>query len=106
VRLGCYVQVTGGSLTGTFGPKARADALRWIGMGLVHFVASDAHNTRGRPLRLQPAYQVVREQFSDGMARALFADNPMAAFEGRELPYVPEVVAAGKPVARKKFWFF
>src|SRR5882724_9931549 len=38
VRLGCFVQVTGGSLTGTFGPKARADALRWIGMGLVHFV--------------------------------------------------------------------
>jgi protein-tyrosine phosphatase len=106
VRLGCFVQVTGGSLTGTFGPKAKADALRWIGMGLVHFVASDAHNTRGRPLRLQPAYEIVREEFDDFKARALFFDNPMAAFEGRELPHVPEVAAEGKPVQRKRFWFF
>jgi protein-tyrosine phosphatase len=107
VRLGCFVQVTGGSLTGTFGPRAKADALRWIGLGLVHFVASDAHNTRGRPLRLQPAYEVVREQFGDLKARALFFDNPMAAFEGRELPHVPEVAPDGKPgQKRKRFWFF
>jgi protein-tyrosine phosphatase len=108
VRLGCFVQVTGGSLTGTFGPKAKADALRWIGMGLVHFVASDAHNTRGRPLRLQPAYEVVRDQFGDAKARALFDENPMAAFEGGELPHVPEVVPEGKPGVgqRKRFWFF
>jgi protein-tyrosine phosphatase len=106
VRLGCYVQVTGGSLTGTFGPKARADALRWIGMGLVHFVASDAHNTRGRPLRLQPAYQVVRDEFGDAKARGLFDENPMAAFEGRELPYVPEVAVDVKAGRRKRFLFF
>jgi protein-tyrosine phosphatase len=106
VRLGCFGQVTAGSLTGTFGPKAQADALRWIGMGLVHFVASDAHNTRGRPLRLQPAYEVVREQFSDVKARALFFDNPMAAFEGRELPYVPEVAPERKSGQRKRLWFF
>jgi hypothetical protein len=30
----------------------------------------------------------------------------MAAFEGRELPYVPEVAAEGKPARRKRFWFF
>jgi protein-tyrosine phosphatase len=106
VRLGCFVQVTGGSLTGTFGPKAREDALGWIGLGMVHLVASDAHNTRGRPLRLQPAYEVVREQFGDAKARALFFDNPLAAFEGRELPHVPEVAPDGKPGQRKRFWLF
>jgi protein-tyrosine phosphatase len=106
VRLGCFVQVTGGSLTGTFGPKAREDALRWISLGVVHLVASDAHNTRGRPLRLQPAYEVVREQFGDAKARALFFDNPLAAFEGRELPHVPEVAPDVQPGQRKRFWFF
>ena len=70
--------------------------------GLVHFVASDAHNTRGRPLRLQPAYEVVREQFGDLKARALFFDNPMAAFEGRELPHVPEVAPDEKAGAEAK----
>ncbi len=59
VRLGCFVQVTAGSLTGVFGPGAQKDALRWLADGLVHLVASDAHNTRGRPLKLQPAFKLV-----------------------------------------------
>src|SRR6266478_4790341 len=62
-RLGCFVQVTAGSLTGTFGPRAQEDSLCWIAQGFVHFVASDAHNTKRRPLRLQPAYDAVAEQF-------------------------------------------
>jgi len=106
IRIGCYGQVTAASLTGTFGPKARASALRWIEQGLIHFVASDAHNTRGRPLKLQPAYEVVCERFGDVKARALFSENPFAAFEGRELPYVPEVAPEDKPKAKKRFLFF
>jgi len=72
----------------------------------VHFVASDAHNVRGRPLKLQPAYDVVREQFGEEMARGLFVDNPLAAFEGRELPYVPEVEDETAQPRRKRFFFF
>jgi hypothetical protein len=49
---------------------------------------------------------VVQERFGDLKARALFVDNPMAAFEGRELPHVPEVAPDGKPNQRKRFWFF
>jgi protein-tyrosine phosphatase len=106
VKLGCYVQVTGGSLTGTFGPKAQEDTLRWIEEGLVHIVASDAHNTRGRPLKLQPAYQVVRERFGEGTARSLFFDNPMAAFSGREMPFVPMITSEGATRKKKRFLFF
>jgi protein-tyrosine phosphatase len=106
VRQGCYAQVTGGSLTGVFGAGAQQDALRWIREGLIHFVASDAHNTRKRPLRLQPAYDVVVDQFGQEKARALFQDNPLAAFEGRELPHVPEVAEELPPPRRKRFFFF
>lgn len=106
VRLGCYVQVTAGSLTGGFGPRAQEDSLCWIAHGLVHIVASDAHNTRRRPLKLQPAYNLVREQFGEAKARALFDDNPLAAFEGRDLPHVPEVADAQKSKTRKRFLFF
>lgn len=106
VRLGCYVQVTAGSLTGGFGPRAQEDSLCWIAQGLVHIVASDAHNTRRRPLKLQPAYNLVREQFGEAKARALFDDNPLAAFEGRDLPHVPEVADAQKSKTRKRFLFF
>jgi len=105
VQQGCFAQVTGAALTGTFGPTCQADALRWIREGLIHFVASDAHNTRTRPLVLQPAYDVVLDQFGESKARALLVENPMAAFEGRELPHVPEVEAETPP-RRKRFFFF
>lgn len=106
VRQGCHAQVTGGSLTGVFGPVAREIALFWIGIGLIHFVSSDAHNTRGRPLKLRPACDVVRKTFSEEKARALFVDNPLAAFEGRALPHVPEVPDDISRRRRKRFFFF
>jgi protein-tyrosine phosphatase len=106
VRQGCFAQVTGSALTGGFGASAQQDAMRWIGAGLIHFVASDAHNTRSRPLRLQPAYNVVVDQFGQEKARALFQDNPFAAFEGRELPHVPELEDDLLPRRRKRFFFF
>jgi len=68
-------------------------------------VASDAHNTRTRPLRLQPAYNVVVDQFGEEKARALFQDNPLAAFEGRQLPHVPEVEDELPLPRRKRFLF-
>jgi len=105
-RLGCCIQVTAGSLTGTFGPRAQEDSLCWIADGLVHIVASDAHNNRRRPLRLQPAYEIVKEQFGEEKARALFVDNPLAAFEGRALPYIPEISADEQTPRRKRFFFF
>jgi protein-tyrosine phosphatase len=106
VRHGCFIQVTAGSITGVFGPGAQKDALRWVADGLVHIVASDAHNTRGRPLKLQPAFDVVRGQFGEDKARALFVENPMAAFEGRDLPHVPELPDEFTPPRRKRFFFF
>ena len=106
VQQGCFAQVTGGALTGMFGSTAQNDALRWIGEGLIHFVASDAHNTRSRPLRLLPAYDAVLNRFGEEKARALFVENPLAAFEGRELPHVPEVETGTPRPRRKRFFFF
>jgi protein-tyrosine phosphatase len=106
VRQGCFAQVTGGALTGGFGAGSKQDALRWIGEGVIHFVASDAHNTRRRPLRLQPAYDVVVDRFGQEKAHALFRDNPLAVFEGRELPHVPEIEDESPPPRRKRFFFF
>jgi protein-tyrosine phosphatase len=106
VRRGCFAQVTGGTLTGVFGPVAQKMATDWIRKGLIHFVASDAHNTRARPLRLQPAYDVILDQFGEEKARALFHENPLAAFEGRELPHIPEVEEETPLPRRKRFFFF
>jgi protein-tyrosine phosphatase len=107
VQIGCFGQVTAGALTGAFGAKSKEDAMRWIGEGLIHIVASDAHNMRWRPLRLRGAYDVVREHFGEEKAQALFVDNPLAVFEGREMPHVPEIaLEERKPLKKKRFLFF
>jgi protein-tyrosine phosphatase len=106
VQKGCFVQVTAGSLAGVFGPLAKERAWEWLTQGLVHFVSSDAHNTTRRPLKLRFAYDAVSSQCGKEKARALFSENPLAAFEGNPLPYVPEVSVSAKIEKRKRFFFF
>ena len=105
IRVGCLAQVTAGSLMGFFGPGAKSDSITWIAQGFVHFVSSDAHNVKSRPLILRPAFDFVCSQFGEETGQALFVDNPLAAFEGRPLPYIPEV-ADERPVKRRKRFFF
>jgi protein-tyrosine phosphatase len=105
IRNGCYGQVTGGSLTGTFGSNSQQTSMNWIARGLVHFVASDAHNLTTRPHQLRAAYEVVQSEFGRAKAQALFVENPLAAFEGRGLPHVPEI-ADGPAKTKKRFRFF
>jgi protein-tyrosine phosphatase len=102
--MGCYTQVTAGSLTGVFGPAAQEDAWTWIRQGLVHFVSSDGHNTARRPVRLQFAFDAVARECGEELARALLVDNPLAALGGEPLPYTPELVT--EPERRKKRFFF
>jgi protein-tyrosine phosphatase len=106
VRLGCYAQVTAGSLSGVFGAGAQADAWTWIDQGLVHFVASDGHNAARRPVKLRFAYDAIAEARGRELAEALIVENPQAAFEGKALPYVPEVAASVDRHKKKRFFFF
>jgi len=54
---------------GKFWTAARQAAIAWITRGLVHFVASDAHNLTSRPHRLRAAYDVVRAEFGEEKQR-------------------------------------
>jgi protein-tyrosine phosphatase len=105
VRLGCFAQITAGSLSGVFGPGAKEDAWSWMTRGLIHFVSSDAHNTARRPLKLRFAYDSVAQQLGEETARALLIENPLAAFNGDPLPYVPEIEEQ-QHRKRKRFLFF
>jgi len=106
VHQGCTAQVTGGALTGAFGRHTQKIAEQWIAQGLIHFVASDAHNLKERPLALRPAYEAVKKRQGEQVARALLVENPLAAFEGRPLPYIPEIQETPTRRRRKRFFFF
>jgi protein-tyrosine phosphatase len=111
LKQGCYVQVTAQSLLGKWGETARKQVEDWLDHNAVHFFASDAHNTTHRPLRLRQAYALVAQRWGESLARSLFRENPLAAFEGRDLPYEPELSSPAERMAqpkrrRKRFIFF
>jgi protein-tyrosine phosphatase len=82
VEMGCYLQVTGQSLVGKFGSKAKEFADKLMDENLVHFVASDAHDTRNRPPDLQEAFRLVHKKYGEKRAELLFVSNPAAALTG------------------------
>ena len=107
VNQGCFVQVTAHSLLGKFGQSAQIAAEKWLEEDAIHFIASDAHNLKSRPLQLKEAFELVARKRGKPVAEALFRENPLAAFEGQPLPYVPEPKeAAAEPPPKKKFLFF
>jgi len=74
--LGCLMQVTAGSITGSFGKSVRRQAERLLDEGRVDVVASDAHNIGGRPPILSRARDAVAERLGDDEANAMVAGRP------------------------------
>jgi protein-tyrosine phosphatase len=86
VEQGCLVQVTALSITGGFGRSAKSAARKLLARGLVHIVASDAHDPANRHPRLDEAYAVVQSLYGQDAAEFLFYENPHAVVEGLSLP--------------------
>ena len=89
VDLGCLVQVTGSSVAGVFGEPCRAQTEEFLRQGLVHVVASDAHDLRRRTPDLAPARRAVEALLGGAAAARLFEEHPLALLEGRPLAVVP-----------------
>ena len=90
IEIGVRFQLTAGSLTGEFGATAQRCSEDWVAAGLIHFVATDAHNTKKRPPRMQAALARLRSLAGERVADALVRGNPGAVVENRRLEYEPE----------------
>jgi protein-tyrosine phosphatase len=99
-RAGCLVQVTAQSFLDRFGKAARRAADELMDRRLVHFIASDAHDTADRTPLLAEAFAYVEDCYGAVRAKELFADNPRATLTGQYLE-VEEPVAV-----KKKRWFW
>jgi protein-tyrosine phosphatase len=91
IGAGCYVQVTAGSFLGRFGKRAMSACKSLLKYNMVHFIASDAHNTASRPPQLSDACRVIAAEQGEEAAQALSEANPRAAIEGRILPWQPQL---------------
>ena len=88
VRAGAFVQVTAGSLRGDFGRPVRRYALALLGSGLVHVVASDAHDAVSRsPAVLSVVRDAVRGRESpEAVTRFVTEEAPRALLDDAPLP--------------------
>ena len=107
---GSYVQITAQSILGRFGSAAQQRAEQWLDEDRVHFVASDAHNVKGRPLQLRAAFDAVAERRGEEVARRCSATIPSPHLKAAACAYEPEQADPdAKPIQyrkRKRFIFF
>jgi protein-tyrosine phosphatase len=100
ITSGCYLQVTAASYFGRFGPKAEKFAEELTQHDMVHFIASDAHDTEHRPPQLQQCYEYIAKKYGEDRAQRLLVTNPSMALEGTPLP-----AREAQPATGKRFWF-
>jgi protein-tyrosine phosphatase len=86
VEQGALIQVTAQSLIGDFGRRARDFSGKLLDTGLVHCIASDAHDCQRRPPCLDEALRMVEDRYGKELASRLFVQNPRAIIDGAPLP--------------------
>ena len=101
VQYGCLMQVTAGSLMGTFGPRSQALAEQMLRADQIHFLATDAHSPKSRRPLLRRAFQKAADLVGESTAMELCCNNPAAVARGEEVLDRPRRKASGRP----KKWF-
>jgi len=85
VEAGGLLQITAGSLTGAFGRSPQKIAELCVEERLIHFIASDAHDTKNRPFGMRGAYDTIIEMADEGLANLVCCENPARVFEGKDV---------------------
>jgi protein-tyrosine phosphatase len=89
---GCLIQVTASALTGFWGERPEIIARWLLDRSAVHFLATDAHDTKRRVPILSEGRDVAAELIGADYARALVEGNPAAVIAGQPIPYSPRPV--------------
>ncbi|AER21605.1 TPA: tyrosine protein phosphatase [Streptococcus suis] len=79
---GCYTQVNSThvlkpALIGERAKEFKKRTRYFLEQDLVHCVASDMHNLYSRPPFMREAYQLVKKEYGEDRAKALFKKNPL-----------------------------
>jgi protein-tyrosine phosphatase len=103
VRTGVLTSITAGSLVGRFGGDVRRFAHELVRDGLVHNVASDAHDNSGRAPGIAAE---LREAHLQPLAGWLTQQVPVAILDGGEIPPPPAGATEElkPPRARRPWW--
>ncbi len=76
VKMGCLLQITGGSLTNVFSDGSRDCAIELLKRGWVNVIASDAHNLHARSPELEPARREAEKIVGEKESLEMVLDLP------------------------------
>jgi protein-tyrosine phosphatase len=102
IQMGSLSQANSGSFLGIYGVRTAEAVSRFLKLGLIHFIASDGHNTRSIVPRLSEAIKKIEGIMGEEKARYFVQENPLAVLENREPPYLP---SATNPKEKEKSFY-
>lgn len=85
LEMGALLQLNADSIMGENGFCVKRFCHKLLKAGMVHFIASDAHDVKYRPPLLRECFLRVHKKYGQEYAAALFYDNAQAVIENREI---------------------
>ncbi|MEQ1694728.1 MAG: CpsB/CapC family capsule biosynthesis tyrosine phosphatase [Hyphomicrobiaceae bacterium] len=95
-RSGVWMQITAGSLTGSFGRNAQKLAERMLKDGCVHIIATDAHDTVRRPPALSLGRDLAAKFVGAAEAEHLVVTRPRGILENAPVSSLPSIPSAAQ----------
>ncbi len=92
-KQGAWMQVTAGALTGVFGPRAKYWGERFLGEGLTHILASDAHSSGRRVPVMSEAKAIAERMLGKEEAQLLVVGRQTALMQDASPANVPPLPA-------------
>ncbi|AIS51905.1 capsular polysaccharide biosynthesis protein [Thermoanaerobacter kivui] len=98
INEGALMQINSTSITGLFGDEIRYKSLELIKHNMVHFIASDAHTTRGRAPKISKALETLKKEGIEDAYIDYLISNSQKVINGEDI----EVI---EPIKKKLSWF-
>jgi protein-tyrosine phosphatase len=102
VRQGAWMQITAGALTGTFGARAKYWGERFLGDGLAHILATDAHSSGRRSPIMSQAREIAERMLGREEAELLVRGRQQKILENAP---PSEVQPPPRVERRKESWW-
>jgi protein-tyrosine phosphatase len=105
VERGVWLQLTAGSLSGRHGRQSQYWAERLLEEGMVHILASDAHNLVSRPPILSEAYELARVAVGTDEALNLVCTRPVNILDDEPADSSPSIAYNARR-AKEPHWLW
>ena len=105
IELGCLMQMNAGSITGHFGSGIADLSWHLMRNNNIHFVCSDAHDTKKRKYdQFRRAYDRVAQKINTKYADYLFRVNPQKIWNGEQVSLPPAEFTRSGSSTTEKWW--